>query len=152
MERMNFRDLAVLFYPKPIPGYVYAVQFDDGRVKIGSTSNATERFYRLQFYYRDKKTRIDRVYISDHVEDSRECERQAQKGLKPVEKKEVYRISFGEAIRRIKRATKTEDGFITNGRAETEREFPCLVPTQEKYYAAVEKIFSLAQELRTKTD
>lgn len=129
---------------KPIRGYVYAVQFSDGRVKIGSTQNAAERFYRLQFYYRDKPTRIERIYISDEVDDSRECEWKSQYGLKAVEKREVYQISFGEAVRRIKRATKTREPFITNCREETEREFPCLVPTQEKYYSTLEDIIKLA--------
>ena len=133
-------------YTPPVPGYVYAVQFDDGLVKIGSTSYPAERFHRLQFYYRNKKTRIDRVYISDKVEDSRRCERLAQDGLRAVEKKEIYNISFDDAVNRVKSATNTKDDFITHSREETEREFPDLKLTQIKYYQAMERIIKICQE------
>lgn len=132
--------------PKPIPGYVYAVQFDDGKIKIGSTKNASERFYTLQYYYREKKTKIIRTYISDFVEDSRGCERKAQAGLKPVEKKEVYVISWGDAVRRVKKATNTKKDFITLTREETEKEFPFLIRNEERYFDVLQKIIMLKQK------
>ena len=142
---MNIQEILEQFMPKPIPGYVYAVQFDDGAVKIGSTKNTAERFYTLQYYYRNKRTKIERVYVSDFVEDSRGCERKAQQGLKPIEKKEVYGISFGEAVRRVKKATNTKEDFITCSREETENVFPCLIPTEEGLERLLNKIIYLAK-------
>ena len=111
---------------KKVPGYVYAVQFEDGAVKIGSTKNATERFYTLQNYYRGKRSLIVNTYISEFSDDAREDEHRAQSGLKAIEKKEVYNISFGDAVRRIKKATNTKTHFATIGREETISVFPCL--------------------------
>lgn len=123
-----FDDVVHVFsaFFKKVPGYVYAVQFEDGAVKIGSTKNATERFYTLQNYYRGKRSLIVNIYISEFSDDAREDEHKAQSGLKAIEKKEVYNISFGDAVRRIKKATNTKTHFATIGREETIREFPCL--------------------------
>ena len=145
MNEIPFTEIIGAFMPKPIPGYVYVVEFEDGKVKIGSTKNASERFYTLQNYYRGKKSKIVKTYISDFCIDAVEAERKAQRGLKPIEKKEVYCVSFMNAVRRVKKATGTKEHFITSSREETEKEFPFLIPTQERYYKVLEALTASAK-------
>lgn len=94
---------------QPIRGYVYAVEYEDGIVKIGSTQNADKRFYSLQNAYRRSNAVITKVYVSAVVPDCRGAERGAMNGLVPCEKRkrEVFDIPFPEAVERIQAQIKT---------------------------------------------
>lgn len=89
------------WYHKGIDGYLYAVQYEDGLVKMGYTSNPSQRFEHLEQYYRGRPMRIIREYVSDMVYKCRLQEARAMMGLMPVYRKELFDIPFWEAVKRI---------------------------------------------------
>lgn len=128
---------------KKVPGYVYAVLYEDGLVKIGSTSKPAQRFYTLQNSYREKPMRIDRVFVSGVCNDSRGAERRAQNGLKPVYNRETYKISFGSAVHRVIKATGTQGYTLTNSREETVERYKNLNMGFEGVERAMRKLLEM---------
>ena len=109
-----------------ISGRLYAVQFSDGAVKIGFTRNASQRFDQLQSRYRGYISPIVRAYIGSTTEHCRYDEWRSTRGLIPSEKREIFPITFGEAVRRIKRIVPDREPFVVNGRDDVLRQFPFL--------------------------
>ena len=113
-------------WPEPITGRLYAVQYQDGTVKMGYTRNASERLYCLQHQYRGRPSRIDRVYIGELTQDSAQAERDAVRGLSSIERREIYKVSFGQAIRRIKKVVPDKSPYVLHCREEVLEAFPFL--------------------------
>ena len=134
----------------PVRGRCYAVEFEDGAVKIGSTQNATMRFRQLQDKYRGRRSEIIRIYIGEETDDVRYAESMAHYGLRPSEKREIFPITFGEAVRRIRRAVPDKEPLVINGREEVLREFPDLEEPEQRlrrcFYAIRDGLIALAQK------
>lgn len=120
------------FYSDPKPGYLYAVEYDDGAVKIGYTRNASKRFYHLQKKYRGYESLIVKTCIGGKINDCRQAEHEATFGLKPIEKREIFPIEFEYAVQRIQAITPNEEMFLTCCRQETVFEFPFLATPKDK--------------------
>jgi len=99
---MRTANLEQGWYHEYKPGRVYAVQFEDGLVKIGWTANPDQRFDKLECDYRGRYCRIVREYIGPIVQKARLAEALVLLGLKPIEKKELFEIPFHVAVDRIK--------------------------------------------------
>jgi len=84
----------------PCAGYVYAVEYDDGIVKIGHTRRPEQRLNEL-YRYRRKSHKITRVYITISVFGASACEYRANRGLKPCFGKEFFDVPFDDAVSRI---------------------------------------------------
>lgn len=128
---------AKTFLPKPIMGCVYAVEFEDGAVKIGSSSNCAQRFYSLQNGYRKRPSSIVNVFISEITDDCRTAEHNATAGLKPCEKKEIFPITFDDAVERIESIIPSVERIDIRGRQNVVKEFPCL----ERPLEGMERVF-----------
>ena len=98
---MRTADLDSDWYHKRIGGYIYAVEYADGLVKIGYSSNPCSRFDYLERYYRGRPMRIIREYVSDYVNKCRLYEARVMLGLEPCDKKELFCIPFYAAVKRI---------------------------------------------------
>ena len=85
-------------------GCVYAVEYEDGIVKIGCTANVPRRMYELRHVARGVEHIISKVYVSKCVSNVRKYERDVLHGFAPVltGRKEFFRIPFESAVNKIK--------------------------------------------------
>lgn len=81
-------------------GHIYAVEFDDGIVKIGRTQSPEKRMYSLT-QFRGKRS-LKKVYISGMIPHSYIAERLAMRGLTPCDGRECFKIPFEQAVERVK--------------------------------------------------
>lgn len=116
-------------------GHVYAVEFDDGIVKIGSTMDANMRFWQLE--RREPKKRIVRACVSEKTELYRVVERLAQDGLTSVWKKEYYSIPYQDAEERIAKYLAID--FSLGSRIEVITHFRDLATAKELYCIEMRK-------------
>lgn len=113
-------------WPEPIEGRLYAVQFQDGAVKIGYTTNMAQRLNCLQARYRGAPSRIDRVYIGELTADAAQAEYMATFDLARIERREIYKVSFAQAVRKIKKVVPDKTPMVLYSRDEVLHEFPFL--------------------------
>lgn len=85
-------------------GVVYAVEYEDGIVKIGFTRDIRMRLYQLRRVYRGGEHVINKIYVSKCVENVRMKERDVLSGFIPalVGKNECFKIPFEVAVDKIK--------------------------------------------------
>ena len=81
-------------------GHIYAVEFDDGIVKIGRTQSPKKRMYSLT-QFRGKHS-LKKVYISGVIPHSYIAERLAMRGLTPCDGRECFKVPFEQAVERVK--------------------------------------------------
>ena len=116
----------VSIHGKPIVGRLYCVEYQDGAVKIGCSTQVAERLYALQGWYRGRPSRIDRVYVGEITPDMAWAEQAATFDLPRRTWKEIYDVSFSQAVRRIKKAVPDRHPFVLYNREEVIHEFPFL--------------------------
>lgn len=85
-------------------GVIYAVEYEDGIVKIGFTTNIQRRLYQLRTVYRGKEYTINKICVSECVANVRKKERDVLNGFTPIPggKKECFIIPFEIAVDKIK--------------------------------------------------
>ena len=85
-------------------GVIYAVEYEDGIVKIGYTRNILRRLYQLRRVYRGKEYIINKIYVTECVTNARCKERSVMEGFTPVlnGKNECFKIPFEIAVDKIK--------------------------------------------------
>lgn len=122
-------------------GHIYAVEYDDGIVKIGRTESPKKRMYSLT-HYRGPHS-IKKVYISGIIPHSRISERLAMRGLKPCERAECFDISFDEAVERVKTVAGCEVYFEARDFEGVSSMFPYAVRAETMFYIHAERLFAL---------
>ena len=125
----------------PRGGRCYAVEYEDGAVKVGSSKNVPKRLEQLQKLYRRNYSEIVRVYIGDWRDNITDAEGIIHNKIRchvaaPCEKKEIYQISFDEAVRTIREVVPDEEPIICNGREDVLEQFPNL----EDPYAKMDRL------------
>lgn len=123
-------------------GHIYAVEYDDGIVKIGKTASPRKRMYSLTTF-RGTYHKIIRVYISGKVQHSRYCEKKAMAGLVPCYGRECFSIPFKCAINRVRAVAGTDVYFCAEGFDKIRGEFPNI----ERPEDGLERIFTELLEL-----
>lgn len=85
-------------------GVIYAVEYEDGIVKIGFTGNIQQRLYQLRRVYRGGEYAIKKIYVSGCVANVRKKEQDVLTGFAPalVGKRECFKIPFEVAVDKIK--------------------------------------------------
>lgn len=85
----------------PTGGYIYAILYDDGIVKIGRTKNPQNRLYAL-CRHREEWHRIDKCYFSICVNDPVDLEyviiKKLEQKYSPCYGNECFNMPFDEAI------------------------------------------------------
>ena len=122
-------------------GHIYAVEYDDGIVKIGRTESPKKRMYSLT-QYRGPHS-IKKVYISGIIPHSRVAERLAMRGLKPCERAECFDISFNEAVERVKAVAGCKVYFEARDFEGVSSMFPNAVRAETMFYIHAERLFAL---------
>ena len=117
-------------------GHLYAIEYDDGIVKIGRTQSPERRMYTLT-KYRGKYHKIIKVYISGIVQHSYYAEKKAMAGLEPVYGRECFNIPFSCAVKRVWAVTGGEPWFVANDWQSARKRFPNIERPQE----ALERLF-----------
>lgn len=81
-------------------GFIYAVQYEDGIVKIGCTADFDKRINQLAKIYRGKFVQITKIHVSGLVEHKKDKEQTVLRRFKPCLKnhKECFDISFEDAV------------------------------------------------------
>ena len=85
-------------------GVIYAVEYEDGIVKIGCTRNIPMRLYQLRKVYRGKEHIINKIYVTECVTNARSKEKSVMEGFTPAieGKRECFKIPFEIAVDKIK--------------------------------------------------